>query len=1168
MPERYAELHAYSCFSFRRGASQVEDLMERAWELGLAGLAITDRDGLYGSVRQWLHDRRLREAAEELRGAPPPSEERAPALWDHKVPKPRVGANNPHQDRELEQKAQEEERLRQRRERQRQAASQHDVPRPVYGAELCLDDGSRVVALVENRAGWRNLSALVTESRMGGEKGVAFLPFSRLAERREGLFVLSGGRFGPVDRALLGLDGLRAWQDWKPKGPWGRGLGSWLRDADVDPAALWAEQRERLPLLRAQRDDPEARRARALAAAGRFQDAFGDRFFLEVSDHCLPEDQWLGALLRGVSQTLGLPRVATNLVHYAQAGDRRLQDVLTCIRVHTNLQDAGTRLLPNDRFGLQDAAAMSRLFRGDPGPVALSAEIAGACSFDLQALPYAFPIYDVPAGHTLQSFLEELCWEGAGIRYGGRLDTDPRIRGQIRHELDVVGRMGLAGYFLIVWDISRECRRRGILSQGRGSAANSCVCYCLQITAVDPIKLDLLFERFLSEARGGFPDIDIDVSNSKREEILQYIYDRYGRDHAAMVCNVITYHPRSAIRDVGKAFGLGLDQVDRMAKTLSHFSSGAELAQRFGEGGDEAISEDSHLLLQVVDYTDKLCGFPRHIGIHSGGVVISGVPIGEACPTENASMEDRTVLQWDKDDVAQTGLVKIDVLALGMLSVIQESRRLLALRGVDFDMAQLSYDDPAVYDMITEADTVGLFQIESRAQMNTLPRLKPRTFHDLVVEVALIRPGPIQGDMVHPYLRRRSGHEPVEYAHPSLKPILERTLGIPLFQEQAMKMAIATAGFTPGEADKLRKTMGFKRSTDEMERLFAKMIDGMEANGIDRETAVRIRNQLRGFAAYGFPESHAASFALIVYASAWLKCYQPAAFAAGLLNCQPMGFYTPATIVSDARRHGVTIHPLCVNRSDHRWTLEGERGLRGAYLQIKGFGEDDGLRIEEVRAHGGPFTSVTDFCERAELARSKLEALAQGGAFAAFGVDRRQALWQVAGWRKRLPLEGPMRQEALPGFEPLGVVEENLLDHAVAGFTPKEHPMVFAREELRGRGYQDSQELKGGRDGQGVMVAGLVITRQRPMTAKGTFFITLEDEVGFVNVIVHAKTFETHRRLLSRSKFLGIRGRLQREEGVCSVLGSSFVDLAQEELLTKAMPKWEKWGGMPSRDFH
>ena len=1115
MPEPYAELHAYSCFSFRRGASTVEDLMERAWELGLTGLAITDRDGLYGSVRQWLHHRRLREVADE-----------------------------------------------------RRAAGQHAVPRPVYGAELCLDDGSRVVALVENRAGWRNLSALITESRMGGEKGVAFLPFERLVARREGLFLLSGGRFGPVDRALLGLDGLPAWQDWKPKGPWGRPLGAWLRDADVDPAALWAEQRQRLPLLRSQRDDPQARRARAREVAARFGDAFGDRFFLEVSDHRLPEDQWLGVLLGGLSEELGIERVATNLVHYAAPEDRRLQDVLTCIRTHRTLQDAHTALLPNDRFGLLDARAMQHLFAGDPGPVARSAEIAAACSFDLKALPYAFPVHPVPAGHTLQSHLEELCWEGAALRYGGRLDSDPRIRGQIRHELDVIGRMGLAGYFLIVWDISRECRRRGILSQGRGSAANSCVCYCLLITAVDPIKLELLFERFLSEARGGYPDIDIDVSNTKREEILQYVYERYGRDHAAMVCNVITYHPRSAIRDVGKAFGLGLDQVDRMARTLSHFSSGAELAQRFGEGGDEAISEDSHLLLQVVQYTDKLCGFPRHIGIHSGGVVISGLPIGEACPTENASMEDRTVLQWDKDDVAHTGLVKIDVLALGMLSVLQEARRLLALRGVDFDMAQLSYDDSAVFDMICEADTVGLFQIESRAQMNTLPRLKPRTFHDLVVEVALIRPGPIQGDMVHPYLRRRSGDEPVEYAHPSLKPILERTLGIPLFQEQAMKMAIATAGFTPGEADTLRKTMGFKRSTDEMEQLFAKMIDGMEQNGIDRETATRIRNQLRGFAAYGFPESHAASFALIVYASAWLKHYQPAAFAAGLMNCQPMGFYTPATIVADARRHGVEIHPLCVNRSDHRWTLEGARGLRGAFLQIKGFGEDDGLRIEEVRAEGGPFTSVQDVCERSKLERHKLEALARGGAFAAFDVDRRQAQWQVAGWRERLPLEGPMRQEVLPGFEPIGAVEENLLDHAVAGFTPKEHPIVFAREELRQRGYRTSQELKQLKDRQGVQVAGLVITRQRPMTAKGTFFITLEDEDGFVNVIVHAKTFEANRGLLSRSKFLGIRGRLQREEGVCSVLGSSFVDLAQEELLTKHMPKWEKWGGMPSRDFH
>ncbi len=860
--------------------------------------------------------------------------------------------------------------------------------------------------------------------------------------------------------------------------------------------------------------------------------------------------------------------MATNLVHYARPEQRRLQDVVSCIRLKTTLTEAGTRLLPNGNFGLASPAEMAARFADDPGAIAATIDIARDCVFDLADLPYAFPVYPVPGGATLQTHLEELVWEGAAVRYGDRLETDPRVRAQIRHELDVIGRMGLAGYFLIVWDVSQECRRRGILCQGRGSAANSCVCYCLRVTAVDPLKLNLLFERFLSEARGGYPDIDIDISNSKREEVLQFVYDKYGRDHCAMVCNVITYHPRSAIRDVGKAFGLGLDQVDRMAKSLSSFSGASDLAEVFGEGGAEAITDDAHTLTQVLHYTSALCGFPRHIGIHSGGVVISGVPIGEACPTENATMEDRTVLQWDKDDVAHAGLVKIDLLALGMLSVIQEAARLLARRGIVFDMADLTGDDAAVYDMICEADTVGMFQIESRAQMNTLPRLRPRCFYDLVVEVALIRPGPIQGEMVHPYLRRRDGLEPIEYLHPSLEPILKRTLGIPLFQEQAMKMAIATAGFSPGEADRLRKVMGFKRGNEELERLFGKMVEGMKANGIDEETAVRIRNQLRGFAAYGFPESHAASFALIVYASGHLKRYHHAAFTGGLLNCQPMGFYSAATLINDARRCGVVIEPLCVNRSDWRWRLEGERGLRAGLLQVKGLGEEDGLAVEEARRAAGPFASIGDFCDRVGLERTKLSRLADAGAFDVFGADRRQALWEVTGWRRRLPLEGPPKQVVLPGFVAQSKMELNLLDHSTAGFSPEQHPLTFVRKALTQRGIVTSQDLKQRRDGSWVTTGGLVITRQRPMTAKGTFFITLEDEVGFSNIIVHEKTFLKHRRLLSRVKFLQCSGKMQLQMGVVSIVAYEFIDLGKENLLQRAPANIEKWATMPSRDFH
>jgi len=896
------------------------------------------------------------------------------------------------------------------------------------------------------------------------------------------------------------------------------------------------------------------------------RDLFGDKLFLELHDHALPEDDWLRNELTALSVDLRIPRVATNLVHYARPGQRPLQDVLTCIRLHTSIDQAGTRLLPNAHFHLKSPAAMARLFGSDPGAVGRTLEIASSCRFSLDDLPYSFPVYPVPEGYTLQSYLEEITWSGARVRYGEALDSDRRVRAQLRHELGVIERMGLAGYFLIVWDIAQECLRRGILSQGRGSAANSCVCYCLAVTAVDPIGLDLLFERFLSEARSGFPDIDLDISNSMREEILQFVYDKYGRAHAAMVCNVISYHPRSAIRDVGKVFGLGLDQVDRMAKSLGHSSGREQLAGVFGEGGEEAIDADSTRLAQVVDFAGQLCGLPRHIGIHSGGIVISGSPLSESCPIENASMERRTVLQWDKDDIAHMGLVKIDLLALGMLSVIQEATRLLALRGTHFDMAQLTGDDPAVYERISAADTVGVFQIESRAQMNTLPRLQPRTFHDLVVEVALIRPGPIQGDMVHPYLRRRQGREPVTYAHPSLEPILKRTLGIPLFQEQAMKMAIALAGFTPGEADRLRKVMGFKRANEEMDALMSKMIAGMERQGITNDVALRIRDQLRGFAAYGFPESHAASFALIVYASAWLKHHHPAAFYAGLLNCQPMGFYSPATLVGDARRHGVSIQPICVNESDWRWTMTAEHSLRAGLLQLRGFGEAEGRGIESERRASGPFVSVTDFCDRLLLDRRRLKTLADAGAFGCFGLPRRQAMWQVQGWRKRLPLEGPQVQAQLPGFPTLGATQQNLLDHVAAGFSAKEHPLAHVRFALAERGYIESGALRQQRDGDVVAVAGLVITRQRPKTAKGTFFITLEDEGGFANIIVPKKTYEQQRRLLRRVRFLGCRGRLQLRDGVVNLLANSFEDLEPAELLASPtrgqhLPVWG------SRDF-
>ncbi len=1120
----YAELHCYSPFSFQRGASSVPSLMQRARDLGLTALAITDRDGLYASVRQWQEGLSISRES--------------------------IGLTQ-------------------------------SFPSVVYGAELCLEDASRVVALVRDAEGWSNLCALISQGRGACEKGSSAISTQQLSDRCGGLTILSGGRFGPVDRALLGLDTTPDAVHWMPQGPWGRRLGQ--RDVQVGEewrelvaheAVSHIEKACRAAQARSAarshlRKCPEKRMNAALAIAARLRDALGDRFFLEVQDHCLPEDQWLRSMHSRIGEQLGLLRVATNMVHYAQPEDRCLQDIMTCIRTGKTLRAVSTGLLPNAHFCLKSPAQMVRLFEDDLSVVERTVELAAECCFDLSKIPYSFPVYPTPSDSSLQKVLEMNTYRGARERYGVRMEKDRRIRAQLGHELQVIARMGLAGYFLVVWDLVQECRRRGILCQGRGSAANSCVCYCLGITAVDPIHLELLFERFLSESRGGYPDIDVDISNSRREEVLQFVYEKYGREHVAMVSNVITYHPRSALRDVGKVFGLSKDQIQSISSELHSQRDTSEVQSLYQlppELDSESIASPT-LMSQVLEYSKRLCGMPRHMGIHSGGVVISGLPLSEACPIENAAMVDRTVLQWDKDDVAHAGLVKIDLLALGMLSAIEEATDLLAEQGIAFDMAKLTYDDARVYDLICEADTVGLFQIESRAQMNTLPRLRPRCFHDLVVEVALIRPGPIQGDMVHPYLRRRQGREPVSYAHPSLEPILSRTLGVPLFQEQAMKMAVATAGFTPSQADRLRKVMGFKRASEELEDLFSEMRRCMKLRGLDDEVAKRVCEQLRGFAAYGFPESHAASFALIVYASAWLKRHQSPAFFAALLNCQPMGFYSPSTLVADARRHGVQVEPVSVAHSQWFWTLEGTGGIRAGFVQLRGFSKKEAEVVLRQRERSA-FRSVSDFCDRCALGRDKLETLADSGAFDCFGVDRRAALWQVSGWRRRLPLEGPRKQEPLPGLEPLGRMERNLLDHDTSGFSPRGHPLALIRDQLDDRGVVGSSSLQKQRDGIDVHVAGFVITRQRPRTARGVFFMTLEDEWGFVNLVVASSAFQRHERLLRQVHFLACHGRLQRRDGVTNVLAMEFEDLGRSGLLADSLRA--RSGGaklFSSRDF-
>jgi error-prone DNA polymerase len=1082
---RYAELHCRSAFHFLCGASLPDVLVQRASELGLQGLAVTDADGLYGAVRLHL-------------------------------------------------------------------AAEGTGVQPIYGSELSLEDGSRVVVLAQDRSGYRRISALITAARQELEKGGARTSLDELCAQPRGIVLLSGGFVGPIDRTLLGVDA---------HGPHTVPRRAWTGERDPEALAL---RRARLTEAGSRYDDETARLRHARELAARFQEAFGERFFLEVHRHHLPEEDWLQPRIRQLASDLGVERVATNLVHYARPEDRPLADVLACLRNRCTLDKAGTRLLPNGHFRLKSPRQMQALFRGESELLERSVSIADSCRFRLPELPYGFPEFPIPGGQRPIDYLRRLVADGAARRYGPSWRDRPEVVSQLKHEVEVIERMGLAGYFLVMWDIVRFCERESILAQGRGSAANSAVCFCLGITAVDPIGLDLLFERFLSEESEGYPDIDLDVANGERERVIQYVYGRYGRRHAAMVCNVIAYRSRLALRETAKVFGLSPDQTDELIRALRHHRD-RERPIDLDNEGLEGLSLESPRVRQVLELAGRLVGHPRHIGIHPGGMVVSSWPLGEACPVENATMPDRSVLQWDKDDVDHMRMVKIDLLGLGMLQVLQEAREELGKRGIDFDMARLSYAEPAVYDLICAADTVGLFQIESRAQINTLPRMQPRCFHDLVVEVSIIRPGPIQGGMVHPYLKRRNGEEEVTYPHPSLEPVLRRTLGVPLFQEQAMKVAVVAAGFTPNEAERLRKVMGFKRPGTEMVQLLERMRRGMSENGFADEVIDSVLGMIHGFSSYGFPESHAASFALIVYASAHLKCHHPAEFYAALLNCQPMGFYSPAVLVSDARRHGVQVQPIDVCHSHWDWTVDG-LFLRGGLRQVRGLPESLGTDLVRERERA-PFADLRDFATRVPLPRIHAEKLARAGAFASFGLSPRRALWELAALpSKRLPLEAPPPETEAPAFRAFTPLEAD--GHALAnvGYVARRHPLLHLRPYLDRLGALRSDLLQRRADRAVVHTAGLVITRQRPGTAKGTVFLTLEDEAGLSNVIVHAAIYERHRRMLHQARLLELRGTLQNQHGVVQILATWFRDLAEAPDLPDDMR--EVLGSARSRDFH
>ena len=958
----------------------------------------------------------------------------------------------------------------------------------IVGSEITLDNGTHLVLLVKNELGYRNLCRLLSQAHLKSEKGKTRVDFDLLGGHAEGLIALSGCMKGEIPEAIL-----------------------------------------------------KGEEAHAANRAIEYAEIFGvDHFYLELQHHNLPVHEYLMDKMTRLANLTQLPLVATNNVHYAEPKGRYLQDVLTCIKHHTTLDEAGTLLYPNGERFLRPPLQMVRRFAKCPEAIRNSSVIAGRCQFSLDRLATSLPDFEVPERESAKSYLSKLVFEGGQKRY--HLLTD-RIKGQLEHELKIINRLDLAGYFLIVWDIARFCREKKILCQGRGSAANSAVCYCLRITAVDPIGLNLLFERFLSESRNEPPDIDIDIANNRREEVIQYVYEKYGRDHAAMVCEVISYRGRSAVRDVGKAIGFSVEEVTKLSKVISSYSSVDELPERL-EKAD--FSPESKRVKMLIALCQQIKKFPRHIGIHVGGMIITRHPLSSVVPIENATMPGRSVIQWDKDDSADAGLIKIDLLGLGMLTLIDRAFQLIEkLYGVTIDPAQLPYDDPKVYDLLCSAETVGIFQVESRAQMNTLPRHQPREFYDLVVEVALIRPGPIQGDMVHPYLRRRNGEESVSYPHPSLEPILKRTLGVPLFQEQGMQVAISTAGFSPSEADELRRAMGHKRSRERMEALGDRLIRGMKRNGIKLKEAELIFHQLAAFADFGFAESHAASFALLVYLSAYLKLYYPPVFYCSLLNSQPMGFYSTSTIVYEAQRRGVKMLPVNVNRSRYDCTVE-EDSVRLGYRYLKSFGESVHEKLDR-EIERSDYKSIRDFINRVELSRSAFEQLAMSGAFDCFVVTRRQALWEILAVlnvsQGELGLEMEPDMKSASRLPQMTTVEEIASDFKSMGLSPGEHPMSLVRSFLKREGILCANDLYHINSGQPVVVAGAVVIRQRPMTAKGFMFVTLEDEFGFLNVVVKPDLFKKYRDTLVMENALIVKGILEKRDGVINIIGKKFIPL-------------------------
>jgi error-prone DNA polymerase len=1064
------------------------------------------------------------------------------------------------------------------------AAREHGVDL-IVGTEVTVQDGSTILLYAANREGYRQICRLLTRGRTRCEKGGSVVTWREVAEHADGVVAVWGGAPGRISwPGVTPADGVVP--RWLP--------AEGLESDDELQVGLRTEEKKLKSAARAElRDEDEASFGKAVRRdpdetsdiAELLSDAFGDRLYAMVARHRRPAEDEREARVRQRARRWDLPIVAAHEVLYHDARRRPLQDVMTCVRHGCSIHKAEGRTRPNDQHALKSPEAFEELFADLPMAVDRTREIAERCQFGMDEIHYRYPSQDLPSGVTSADRLNDLVWEGALERYDceSREQVPDDVAEQLEKELELIEELEYCGYFLGMREIVEYCRGNDILCQGRGSAANSAVCYCLGITAIDPVRMDLLFERFISRERNEPPDIDLDIEHDRREEVIQWVYEEYGRERAAMVANVIRYRPKSAIRDVGKALGMAETALDRLANLSGREGVDEELLEQAGLAPD---SQTHEWLMRLVG---EILEFPRHLSIHPGGFVLGAEPVCDLVPIENGSMEDRTVIQWDKYDIEEMGLFKVDLLGLGALSQLHRAFDLIEEHHPEdweepLSMATIPAGDEPTYDMICDGDTVGVFQIESRAQMAMLPRLKPRSYYDLVVEVSIVRPGPITGEMVHPYLRRRAGKEEVTYPHPSLEPVLEKTLGVPLFQEQVMRLAVVAADYTPGEADQLRRDMGMWRQDGRMDQHRERMISRMLAKGIDKEYAERIFQQIQGFGSYGFPESHAASFALISYATSYIRRHYPTVFACSLLNSLPMGFYPPSTIVEDARHHGVVVRPVDVQFSDWEATLEeiereeewrapdasdsgsgeteddkhwasDEWALRMGAQRINGLSEKQWRTVEEARRER-PFAGLADCLERTALDEGAARRLAEAGAFESFELERREALWLARGLVRtpELPMElRDVVDEERPAFRSLDTFETVNWDYRASDHSAHGHPLEPLRDRLRDQGWPTAEEVDRMENDRRVEYAGIVICRQRPSTGSGVVFLTLEDETGFVNVIIWPDIYEAHEPLVKSEHFLGVTGRIQTEDSVTHVISQMLwrpridVDSGQRE---------------------